>query len=116
MRKLPPVSKWKEDLISSSANTASPPPSSPDESAVSSIPPDTGIDDMLKRGLATIDRIMRSSMMEASTGEPSRESVMNLRDCMNMLTELREKEQEILGKMSDEELEKAAEDDDSESI
>ena len=66
--------------------------------------PDVAIDTLLKRALGTIERIMKACSQEASTGAPSRESVQNLKDCVAMLHTLKEKEDEILDEMSDEEL------------
>ncbi len=72
--------------------------------AVLSSTTDTSIDDLLGRGLATIERILRSVQIDASTGSPSRNSVMNLKDCMGMLLELKEREEDLLDGMSPEEL------------
>lgn len=67
--------------------------------------PDLSMDSMLYRGLMTIDRIMLACAKEASTGAPSRESVMNLKDCIAMIHVLQEKEAEILDKMTNEQIE-----------
>jgi hypothetical protein len=67
--------------------------------------PDLSIDTLLTRGLNTIDRVMKLVSREVSTGVASRESVMNLKDCMLMLHDLKEKEQELLESLSDAELE-----------
>lgn len=71
-------------------------------------PPDLSIDSMLQRGLAAIDRLMRVITLDISGGHPSRETVMSLKDCVFMLNTLKEKENELLESMSEEELEKAA--------
>lgn len=67
---------------------------------------DVSIDTLLRRGLSTIDRIMKSCLAEVKSGEtPSRESVMNLKDCMTMLKDLKAQEDALLDTMSDEEIE-----------
>lgn len=70
---------------------------------------DLSIDGLMKQGLEALHDVMRSCRKEASMAMPSRECVMNLKDCMAMLHQLKEKEQEILDGMSDEDLGKAAE-------
>ena len=67
---------------------------------------DISVDDLLKGGLQAIKGIMKVVSQEINTGMPSRDTVMNLRDCMNMLYELKKKEKEFLDSMTDEELEK----------
>lgn len=69
---------------------------------------DLSIDGLLKVGLEAIYGIMHASLHDTSTGVPSRESVMNLKDAMAMLHELRKQEQAILEGMSEEDIEKAA--------
>ena len=71
---------------------------------------DISIDSLLRRGLANIDRIMRATMEDASTGIPSRESVQNLKDCMTMLHTLKQEERELLESMSTEALQKIVDD------
>ena len=68
------------------------------------IDPEVSIDSLLQRGLLTIDRIMKASLTEASTGTPSRESVMNLKDCMSMLKDLKAQEDALLDSMTDEQI------------
>lgn len=68
---------------------------------------DLSIDSMMKEGLETLYDVMKACRKEANAGMPSRECVMNLKDVMAMLHQLKEKEQEILEQMSDEDLEKA---------
>jgi hypothetical protein len=60
---------------------------------------------MLLKGLTIIDRMMRIIMMDVSSGSPSRESVMNLKDCMNLLQTMKQNESEILDIMTTEQLE-----------
>lgn len=66
---------------------------------------DLSIDGLMKQGLEALHDVMRSCRQEAKGATPSRECVMNLRDCMAMLHQLKEKEQEILEGMSNEALE-----------
>ncbi len=70
---------------------------------------DLSIDTLMQEGLATLHDVIKACRREASNGNPSRESVQNLKDAMYMLHQLKEKEQEILEDMSDEDLAKVAE-------
>lgn len=70
--------------------------------------PDSNIDSMLLRGLAALDRLLRVVTMDISTGNPSRETVQNLKDVMGMLEALKKRESETLESMSEEDLLKAA--------
>src|ERR1700677_1344771 len=63
------------------------------------------IDELLQKGLQTVQFIMRSCMDEANPGPPSRESVMNLKDCMAMLKDLKAQEDALLEGMTDEQIE-----------
>lgn len=67
---------------------------------------DVSIDQLMSNGLLAIQRIITCVLKETSLGEPSRESVMNLKDCMTMLHELKKKEAELLENMTDDELER----------
>lgn len=78
------------------------------EAAVPIVVGDISIDDLMKKGLLAIQRVMQACLIDASTGVPSRESVMNLKDIMAMLHELKKKEQELMDEMSEEELEALA--------
>lgn len=69
---------------------------------------DLSIDKLLREGLAAVHDVMRACRREAANGSPSREAVMNLRDVMAMLNQLKEKEKELLDELSDEELEAKA--------
>ena len=69
-----------------------------------SIPTDISIDDLMSRGLQAIYGTMRAIMADVATGAPSRETVMNLKDIMAMLHDLKKKEQELLDNLSDEQL------------
>lgn len=67
---------------------------------------DVSIDDLLGKGLLAVERVMKSILTEASSGNPSREAVMNLKDCMAILWELKKKERDFLDNLTDEELER----------
>lgn len=77
--------------------------------AVQEASSDLSIDSMMQRGLAAIDRLMRCITMDISTGAPSRETVMNLKDCLSMLKDLKEREEGILESMSEEDLRRVGE-------
>lgn len=72
-------------------------------------PMDLSIDSLLKNGLEAIHGVMKSCLRESKSGVPSRESVMNLKDCIAMLNTLKDKEDALLSDMDDEALAKAAE-------
>jgi len=65
---------------------------------------DLSIDDLLNRGIQDIYGIMRAIRVDIGTGMPSRNTVMNLKDCLTMLAELKSKEQDLLDNMTDDEL------------
>lgn len=65
---------------------------------------DLSIDQLLNKGLLAIQRVVEAALKDASTGCPQREHVMNLKDCMGMLHELKKKEQELLDEMDEDEL------------
>lgn len=69
---------------------------------------DVSIDLLLNRGLLAIERTMKFIVTKSCTGGLERNDVMNLKDLMVLLQDLKEKEDDILEKMSDEELEKIA--------
>jgi len=71
---------------------------------------DLSIDSLLADGLRSIHGVMKGCLREATTSKPSRESVMNLKDCVAMLRDLKADEQELLETMSDADLKKAVED------
>lgn len=103
MRKIPPAAIPTQSLKDANGVyiKESPEPIPP-------VTPDLSIDSMLQRGLAAIDRLMRVITIDISSGNPSRETVMNLKDAMGMLESLKKRESEMLGQMSEEDLEKAA--------
>ena len=65
---------------------------------------DISIDSLLHRGFRTIHGIIRAIEVDVSTGAPSRETIMNLKDVMAMLKELKKEEREFLESLSDEDL------------
>jgi hypothetical protein len=71
----------------------------------STIVTDLSIDKLLQEGLINIYGIMRAIKADVGTGMPSRESVMNLKDIMAMLRDLKKDEKDLIEKLSDEELE-----------
>ncbi len=70
---------------------------------------DLSIDDLIKRGIRSIYGILKAVEQDVGTGAPERETVMNLRDVMTMLKELKKDERDFLDGLSDEELTKLAE-------
>lgn len=66
---------------------------------------DVSIDDLFKKGLLAIHRLMSLINQEILIGMPERDTVANLKDCMAMLEALKKREQDLIEKMSDEELE-----------
>lgn len=62
------------------------------------------IDQLLGKGLYTLDLLMKTLLEEVSTHTYDRETVMNLKDAMSMLHELKKKEKDLLDNMSEEEL------------
>ncbi len=73
---------------------------------VASVDIDISIDDLLKKGLLAIERTMKAILADTATGNPSRESIMNLKDVVQMLRDLKKHEQDLLKDMTPEELEK----------
>ncbi len=68
-------------------------------------PTDVSIDDLMRAGLQAIRGTMKAIMTDVNTGMPSRETVMNLKDIMGMLKELKKEERELLDNLTDEQLE-----------
>lgn len=99
-RRLPPIDKAKEALINGLETSKSPEPIKVSLDHVT----DLSIDELLLKGLTIIDRTLRVVQTEVSTGIPSRESIMNLKDCMSMLHELKKQEKDLMEKLSDEDL------------
>lgn len=81
-------------LAASKASTSSP------------LPDDISIDDLMNRGLKAMYGIMRSVNADSASGAPSRNTVMNLKDLMSMLKELKKDERDVLNALSVEDLEK----------
>ena len=69
---------------------------------------DTSIDGLLSYGLEGIHQLLKDIRRSIADKDYDRETVMNLKDAMGMLHMLKEKEQDLLNKLSDEELEKIA--------
>lgn len=68
-------------------------------------PTDISIDDLLKAGLQAIRKAMKCVKEDINTGAPSRETIMNLKDLMSMLKDLKKEEREFLDNLTDEQLE-----------
>lgn len=72
------------------------------------IPANLSIDDLMRQGLENIYGIIRAIKVDVGSGAPSRETVMNLKDVMTMLRDLKKEERDLLDDLTDEELEKLA--------
>lgn len=66
---------------------------------------DISIDDLLKSGLQIIRKALKAVSEDVNTGMPSRETIMNLKDLMSMLKDLKKEEKDLLETLSDEQLE-----------
>jgi hypothetical protein len=66
------------------------------------------IDELLKRGLSNISKMMKIISEQATEGTFDRDTVQNLKDLMTMLKDLKKQQQDLLDTMSDAELEKLA--------
>jgi hypothetical protein len=67
---------------------------------------DVSIDTLLRRGLSTIDLIMKNCKSQVKSGEAApREAVQNLKDCMAMLKDLKQQESDVLDGMTDDQVE-----------
>lgn len=64
------------------------------------------IDELMKRGLLNISRMMAKITEQSNDGDFDRETVQNLKDLMNMLSDLKKREQDLLDNMTDEQLHK----------
>lgn len=101
-RKLPPIDPIREAIVDNLTK--------PEPKAQLSEPKgtDISIDSLLQDGLKSIHMLMRVIRDDIRSGAPERNTVMNLKDAMAMLHELKEKEQDLLDKLSDEDLAKIA--------
>jgi hypothetical protein len=63
------------------------------------------IDELMKRGLLNISRMMSVISEQASSGVFDRESIQNLKDLMSMLNDLKKREQDLLDSLTDSQLE-----------
>lgn len=66
------------------------------------------IDDLLLKGLHATDLLMKSIVSDISTHAYTRDTVMNLKDVMNILSDLKKKERELLDSMGEIELQDIA--------
>lgn len=67
-------------------------------------PTDISIDDLMKVGLQCIRGAMKAVSADIGTGAPARESIMNLKDLLSMLRDLKKDEKDFLNNLTDEEL------------
>lgn len=65
---------------------------------------DISIDDLLEKGLYMLHLLMKSIQTQISTHTYDRDTIMNLKDTMSMLHELKKREKELLDKLSEAEL------------
>jgi hypothetical protein len=99
-RRLPPINPHKESLVDSLTCEVGPVNDG-------TLPrTEVTIDDLIIKGKSAIEALMRLIASEIRTGVVERDTVMNLKDCMAMLFELKKKEKEFFANATDEELEK----------
>lgn len=67
---------------------------------------DISIDHLMGKGLMAVYGIMKSINLQVRSEKYKRDTVMNLKDVMAILKELKKEEREILSKMTDEEISK----------
>lgn len=67
---------------------------------------DISIDELMGKGLMAIYGIMKSINNEVRSEKYKRNTVMNLKDVMAILKELKKEERDVLSKMTDEEISK----------
>lgn len=105
MKRYPPVDPFKAKIVEEAVAATAPPKDGlaplPDDSQLS-------IDSMQKDGLRAIYGVMRACLAESRLPQPSREAVQNLKDVLVLLRELKELEEDVAEKLSDEELERLA--------
>ncbi len=65
---------------------------------------DISIDTLMSRAFRTIHGIIRAIEVDVASGAPSRETIMNLKDIMAMLKDLKKEEKDFLESLSDDEL------------
>lgn len=102
------VDPFKEKIVENAIKAEEEAANQAQAASLPAIDPDSSIDDILKKGLYQIQCLMRVVSRDIQSGNPHRNTVMNLKDCMAMLMELKKHEQELLDNLSDEELEKLA--------
>lgn len=96
------IDSFKKEVVEAAVEATAP----TFTSGIPGVDKSKGIDDLLLEGLYQIQRLLSCVKRDIDTGSPERDTVQTLRDCMSMLHELRKQEQALLGKLSDEELEK----------
>ncbi len=99
-RKLPPIDPTKESIVEKALESPKP-ANIPEPSTL-----DLSIDEMLKSGLKQIYKLLRVISDDITSRTFTRETVQNLKDCMTMLHDLKQKEDEVLDTLSQEDLEK----------
>lgn len=68
----------------------------------------TSIDTLLGKGLYSLDLLMKNILEQISSHTYDRETIMNLKDAMSMLHELKKREQDLVDNLSDDDLEALA--------
>ena len=69
-------------------------------------PRGVSIDDLLFRGLYALDLMLKHLLHEVTTHAYTRDTILNLKDVMGMLQELKKKESELIDNMSEEDIKK----------
>lgn len=82
---------------------------SPTQPEAETPPAELSIDELRRRGLAAVGRVIKIVNERTISYSHSREDVQNLKDCLLMLHDLKDLEDEALKKLSEEELRKLAE-------
>lgn len=73
-------------------------------------PSAVSIDLLMAKGLRALSTLMKSIELDMKMGSPARDTVMNLKDAMAMLRDLKKDERELLDSLSDEQLEQMLKD------
>lgn len=103
--RLPPVDPFKARLVEEAVDRSAP---APDGLAPMPTDEQLNIDALMKQGLQSICGVLRACLLESRTSAPSRESIQNLKDAMAMLHELKDREEEDMERLTDEQLEELA--------
>jgi hypothetical protein len=100
-RKLPKVERWKEELVDTLTK--------PKELPTSSLE-NLSVDTLLEKVLFLVATALKGTENEIfgrlGVKSPSRDVLMNLKDCHTILADMKKRETESLAMLSDEELEK----------